>query len=86
VDLVLFSDLSVRQRACQHGIDPDALERVLHLEDLSEDLWVVASPGTKPAVVEALRDSLGRVKASGEHGRLVARFTEEWAARPCGAE
>ncbi|WP_020406079.1 substrate-binding periplasmic protein [Hahella ganghwensis] len=83
VDLIMFSDYSLKHRACNQGLDPDKLEKVVSVPELSSELWLIASRATAPEVVHQLRESLQEVKRSGRHKELMDRYFSQWAKTAC---
>ncbi|OZG75348.1 hypothetical protein BTA51_02910 [Hahella sp. CCB-MM4] len=83
VDLIMFSDYSVRHRACDQGLNPDQLKKVVGVSELSSELWLVASKKTSFDIVRRLEDSLQEIKRSGRHKTLMDKYFAKWAKTAC---
>ncbi|MYM68050.1 transporter substrate-binding domain-containing protein [Pseudoduganella sp. FT55W] len=73
LDLMVATDLSLRDLCARTQIRCDELERTMPLPGMG-DYYVAASLRTPAATVEALRTELDKLKSSGEAQRLADKY------------
>ncbi len=83
VDLIMFSDYSIYHRACDQGLNPAGIEKLFTVDELSTDLWIVASRKTDIRLVEGLSRALQQIKQDGRHEQLMAKYFAEWRKAGC---
>ena len=83
IDLIMFSDYSIRHRACDQGLNPNVIEKLFTVPELSTDLWLVASKQTDEQLIVKLQQALEKVKNDGRHERLMAKYFAQWQQAGC---
>lgn len=56
------------------GFDPNHVERIFHIEDLTVDLEMATGNKTSPEVVDALRKALQQLKSDGRYEAIMRKW------------
>lgn len=74
IDFAPLVTSSYFYRIEQYGFNPNEFLPVIRIDDLSKDLWLVASKMTAPEVVEALKHSYQELKEQGTLQKLITAY------------
>lgn len=74
IDYAPLISQSYYYRIEQYDLNPDDYLPVLRVDELCKDLWLVASKGTSPEVVQALRNSYQKLINQGELQQLIDAY------------
>ena len=74
VDLIFGAGLAFGHQLMEHGYNLNQLQRVLHVPDISSDLYIAASLGTEPKLLELLKEEFARLLDTG----AITRLQKKW--------
>lgn len=77
MELIAHDEASLPYQVKKAGLDLDLIERVLRIEDLSEELYLAVHPKSDPLLIQKLKESLMAIKESGQYQKILARYFPE---------
>ena len=78
MELIAYDEASLPYQVKEAGLDLDLIERVLRIDDLSEELYLAMHPESDPVLIQTLKDSLVAIKESGQYQKILSRYFPEY--------
>ncbi len=74
MELIAYDEASMPFQVKAAGFEIDLIERVLRIEELSEELYIAINPKSDPILIQKLKTSLKAIKQNGEYQAIQSRY------------
>ncbi|NOU52609.1 transporter substrate-binding domain-containing protein [Pseudoalteromonas sp. JBTF-M23] len=74
IDLVLTNTLTLQNEIIRSGLNPELIEKKLHLTNFPSQLWLCASKQLKPEIAAKLSTAMAYIKTSGVYEQILMRW------------